>query len=88
MLPYIEAAMAMGMNTRKRLLRVELPLSHANHYGGNPNGHGIDCWYRYTCCIDRGRRFRAILFLLGIDRNNTELIILGAIPAALLGDFI
>ena len=60
----IEAAKAMGMNSWRRLIKVELPLA--------------------TIVALIGAGGLGSLILLGIDRSDNSLILLGAIPAALL----
>ncbi|MGR5942112.1 ABC transporter permease subunit [Bacillus pacificus] len=43
----IEAAKAMGMNSWRRLWKVELPLAFTNYYGRYSYGNGINCWNGY-----------------------------------------
>ena len=78
-----EAAMAMGMNTTKRLLRVELPLAMPVMMAGIRTAMVLIIGTATLAALI-GAGGLGDIILLGIDRNNTELIILGAIPAALL----
>ena len=79
----IEAAMAMGMNTRKRLLKVELPLAMPIIMAGIRTAMVLIIGTATLAALI-GAGGLGDLILLGIDRNNSELILLGAIPAALL----
>ncbi len=79
----IEAAMAMGMNTRKRLLKVELPLAMPVIMAGIRTAMVLIIGTATLAALI-GAGGLGDLILLGIDRNNSELILLGAIPAALL----
>ena len=78
-----EAAMAMGMNTRKRLLKVELPLAMPVIMAGIRTAMVLIVGTATLAALI-GAGGLGDIILLGIDRNNTELIVLGAIPAALL----
>src|SRR5699024_6611103 len=79
----IEAAMAMGVNTRKRLLKVELPLAMPVMMAGIRTAMVLIIGTTtLAALIGAGGLWD--LILRGIDRNNSALIILGAIPAALL----
>jgi osmoprotectant transport system permease protein len=79
----IEAAMAMGMNTRRRLLMVELPLAMPIIMAGIRTAMVLIIGTATIAALI-GAGGLGDIILLGIDRNNTSLIILGAIPAALL----
>jgi osmoprotectant transport system permease protein len=79
----IEAAMAMGMNTRRRLLKVELPLAMPIIMAGIRTAMVLIVGTTTIAALI-GAGGLGDIILLGIDRNNTSLIILGAIPAALL----
>ncbi|MVP01045.1 osmoprotectant update ABC transporter permease/substrate-binding subunit OpuFB [Paenibacillus lutrae] len=79
----IEASRAMGMNSRKRLLKVELPLALPVILAGIRTATVLII-STATLAALIGAGGLGELILLGIDRNDSALIILGAIPAALL----
>lgn len=79
----IEAARAMGMNTRKRLLKVELPLAMPVIMAGIRTAMVLIIGTATLAALI-GAGGLGDLILLGIDRNNSALILLGAIPAAIL----
>ncbi|GHI00291.1 osmoprotectant update ABC transporter permease/substrate-binding subunit OpuFB [Neobacillus kokaensis] len=79
----IEAARAMGMNSRKRLIRVEIPLAMPVIMAGIRTAMVLIVGTATLAALI-GAGGLGDLILLGIDRNNTNLILLGAIPAALL----
>lgn len=79
----IEAARAMGMNNRKRLLKVELPLAMPVIMAGIRTAMVLIVGTATLAALIGAGGLGEII-LLGIDRNNTMLIVLGAIPAALL----
>lgn len=79
----IEAANAMGMNGRKRLLKVELPLAMPVIMAGIRTAMVLIIGTATIAALI-GAGGLGDIILLGIDRNNTSLIVLGAIPAALL----
>lgn len=79
----IEAARAMGMNPRKRLIRIELPLAMPILMAGIRTAMVLIVGTATLAALI-GAGGLGDLILLGIDRNNTNLILLGAIPAALL----
>jgi len=79
----IEAAEAMGMNTRKRLIKVELPLAMPVIMAGIRTAMVLIVGTTTLAALI-GAGGLGDIILLGIDRNDTNLIILGAIPAALL----
>ncbi|KZE39888.1 glycine/betaine ABC transporter permease [Bhargavaea cecembensis] len=79
----IEAAQAMGMNTRRRLLKVEMPLAMPVIMAGIRTSTVLIIGTATLAALI-GAGGLGDLILLGIDRNNTALIVLGAIPAALL----
>lgn len=79
----IEASKAMGMNQVKRLQRVELPLATPVIMAGIRTAMVLIIGTATLAALI-GAGGLGDLILLGIDRNNSALIILGAIPAALL----
>ncbi|MBY8914941.1 ABC transporter permease/substrate-binding protein, partial [Bacillus sp. YC2] len=79
----IEAARAMGMNSRKRLGKVELPLAMPVIMAGIRTAMVLIIGTATLAALI-GAGGLGDLILLGIDRNNTELILIGAIPAAIL----
>lgn len=79
----LEAADAMGMNSRKRLVRVELPLAMPIIMAGIRTAMVLIVGTATLAALIGGGGLGDII-LLGIDRNNTSLILLGAIPSALL----
>lgn len=79
----VEAAMAMGMNNRKRLMKVELPLALPVMMAGIRTAMVLIVGTATLAALI-GAGGLGDIILLGIDRNNTSLIILGAIPAAIL----
>ena len=79
----IEAARAMGMNRRQRLLKVELPLATPVIMAGIRTAMVLIIGTATLAALI-GAGGLGDIILLGIDRNNSSLIILGAIPAAFL----
>ncbi|MED5100142.1 osmoprotectant update ABC transporter permease/substrate-binding subunit OpuFB [Niallia circulans] len=79
----IEAARAMGMNTRRRLFKVEIPLAMPVIMAGIRTAMVLIVGTATLAALI-GAGGLGDIILLGIDRNNTNLILLGAIPAALL----
>ncbi|NHM30228.1 osmoprotectant update ABC transporter permease/substrate-binding subunit OpuFB [Neobacillus terrae] len=79
----IEAARAMGMNKRQRLLKVELPLATPVIMAGIRTAMVLIVGTATLAALI-GAGGLGDIILLGIDRNNSSLIILGAIPAAIL----
>lgn len=79
----IEAAQAMGMDSRKRLIRVEIPLAMPVIMAGIRTAMVLIVGTATLAALI-GAGGLGDIILLGIDRNNTNLILLGAIPAALL----
>ncbi|SET47149.1 osmoprotectant transport system permease protein [Oceanobacillus limi] len=79
----IEAAMAMGMNTTKQLWKVELPIAMPVIMAGIRTAMVLIVGTATLAALI-GAGGLGDIILLGIDRNNSALIILGAIPAALL----
>ncbi|MCM3712009.1 osmoprotectant update ABC transporter permease/substrate-binding subunit OpuFB [Sporosarcina luteola] len=79
----IEAATAMGMNRRKRLTKVELPLAMPVIMAGIRTSMVLIVGTATLAALI-GAGGLGDLILLGIDRNSPSLIVLGAIPAALL----
>lgn len=79
----LEAARAMGMNSRKRLLKVELPLALPVMMAGIRTAMVLIVGTATLAALI-GAGGLGDIILLGIDRNDHNLIILGAIPAALL----
>jgi len=78
-----EAATAMGMNTYKRLVKVELPLAMPVMMAGIRTAMVLIVGTATLAALI-GAGGLGDIILLGIDRNNPALIVLGAIPAALL----
>lgn len=78
-----EAATAMGMTTWKRLTKVELPLAMPVIMAGIRTSMVLIVGTATLAALI-GAGGLGDLILLGIDRNNPSLIVLGAIPAALL----
>ena len=78
-----EAAKALGMNTRRRLLKVELPLAMPVIMAGIRTSTVLIIGTATLAALI-GAGGLGDLILLGIDRNNPSLIVLGAIPAAIL----
>lgn len=78
-----EAAIAMGMNTSKRLMKVELPLAMPVMMAGIRTAMVLIVGTATLAALI-GAGGLGDIILLGIDRNNAALIVLGAIPAALL----
>lgn len=79
----IEAAEAMGMSTSKRLAKVELPLAMPVIMAGIRTAMVLIVGTATLAALI-GAGGLGDIILLGIDRNNTSLIVLGAIPAAIL----
>lgn len=79
----IEAARAMGMNKRRRLIKVELPLAIPVIMAGIRTAMVLIVGTATLAALI-GAGGLGDIILLGIDRNNSELIVLGAIPAAIL----
>lgn len=79
----IEAAKAMGMNDWKRLVKVELPLAMPVIMAGVRTAMVLIVGTATLAALI-GAGGLGDIILLGIDRNNSTLIVLGAIPAALL----
>lgn len=85
-LTLLEAASGMGMNRRKRLIKVELPLAMPVIMAGIRTAMVLIIGTATLAALIGAGGLGEII-LLGIDRNNMFLIILGAIPAALLAIF-
>ncbi len=81
-----EAATAMGMNTMKRLAKVELPLAMPVIMAGIRTAMVLIVGTATLAALI-GAGGLGDIILLGIDRNNMSLIVLGAVPAALLALF-
>lgn len=79
----IEAARAMGMNDSRRLFKVELPLAMPVIMAGIRTAMVLIIGTATLAALI-GAGGLGDIILLGIDRNNSALILLGAIPAALL----
>jgi len=79
----IEAADAMGMNSRRRLIKVEIPLAMPVMMAGIRTAMVLIVGTATLAALI-GAGGLGELILLGIDRNNAQLILLGAIPSALL----
>lgn len=78
-----EAARAMGMNRRQQLMKVELPLAMPVIMAGIRTGMVLIVGTATLAALI-GAGGLGDIILLGIDRNNSALIVLGAVPAALL----
>lgn len=78
-----EAALAMGMNRSKRLVKVELPLAMPVMMAGIRTAMVLIVGTATLAALI-GAGGLGDIILLGIDRNNTALILIGAIPAAML----
>lgn len=78
-----EAATAMGMNTWKRLVKVELPLAMPVIMAGIRTAMVLIVGTATLAALI-GAGGLGDIILLGIDRNNPSLIVLGAVPAACL----
>ncbi|XZF77749.1 ABC transporter permease/substrate-binding protein [Bacillus sp. AL-1R] len=86
----LEAATGLGMNGRQRLFKVELPLALPVIMAGIRTAMVIIVGTATIAALI-GAGGLGSLILLGIDRNDMNLIIIGAIPSALLAimfDFI
>ncbi|WAA09579.1 osmoprotectant update ABC transporter permease/substrate-binding subunit OpuFB [Fervidibacillus albus] len=79
----IEAAQAMGMNSRRRLMKVEIPLAMPVIMAGIRTAMVLIVGTATLAALI-GAGGLGDIILLGIDRNDTYLILLGAIPAAVL----
>lgn len=78
-----EAATAMGMNPWKRLVKVELPLAMPIIMAGIRTAMVLIVGTATLAALI-GAGGLGDIILLGIDRNNPSLIVLGAVPAACL----
>lgn len=78
-----EAARAMGMNRRQQLMKVELPLAMPVIMAGIRTGMVLIVGTATLAALI-GAGGLGDIILLGIDRNNSALIVLGAVPSALL----
>src|SRR5699024_2427733 len=79
----IEAADGLGMSRFKRLTKIELPLALSVIMAGIRTAMVLIVGTTTLAALI-GAGGLGDLILLGIDRNNGQLILLGAIPAALL----
>lgn len=79
----VEASEAMGMNRSKRLFKVQLPLAMPVIMAGIRTAMVLIIGTATLAALI-GAGGLGDLILLGIDRNDNYLILLGAIPAALL----
>ncbi|MGG2092320.1 ABC transporter permease/substrate-binding protein [Bacillus sp. S13(2024)] len=82
----IEAARAMGMNGWRRLWKVEIPLAWPFIMAGIRTAMVLIVGTATLAALIGGGGLGRLI-LLGIDRNDHALILLGAIPAALLALF-
>ncbi|MFA7745329.1 ABC transporter permease/substrate-binding protein [Salinicoccus roseus] len=82
----VEAARGIGMKPMRRLTKVELPIAMPVIMAGIRTAMVLIIGTATLAALI-GAGGLGDLILLGIDRNNTSLIILGAIPAALLAIF-
>ncbi|WP_027108080.1 ABC transporter permease/substrate-binding protein [Lacticigenium naphthae] len=78
-----EAADAMGMSHRRKLLKVQIPIAMPVIMAGIRNAMVLIIGTATIAALI-GAGGLGSLILLGIDRGNNALILLGAIPAALL----
>ncbi len=78
-----EAASGIGMNTFRQLTKVEIPLAMPVIMAGIRTAMVLIIGTA-TLAAFIGAGGLGDLILLGIDRNNTSILLLGAIPAALL----
>ena len=79
----IEAADAMGMNRFRKLIKVEIPIAMPVIMAGIRNAMVLIIGTATIASLI-GAGGLGSLILLGIDRGNNYLILLGAIPAAVL----
>ena len=79
----IEAAKGIGMKPMRRLTKVELPIAMPVMMAGIRTAMVLIIGTATLAALI-GAGGLGDLILLGIDRNNTSLILIGAIPAALL----
>ncbi|MEG0679614.1 MAG: ABC transporter permease, partial [Carnobacterium sp.] len=79
----VEAADAMGMDRFRKLLKVEIPLAMPIIMAGIRNAMVLIIGTATIAALI-GAGGLGSLILLGIDRGNNYLILLGAVPAALL----
>lgn len=79
----VEASEAMGMNRLRRLMKVQIPLAMPMIMAGIRTSMVLIIGTATLAALI-GAGGLGSLILLGIDRNNHQLILLGAIPAALL----
>ncbi|MGY3777148.1 ABC transporter permease/substrate-binding protein [Isobaculum melis] len=79
----IEASEAMGMNRLRRLMKVQIPIAMPMMMAGIRTSMVLIIGTATLAALI-GAGGLGSLILLGIDRNNHQLILLGAIPAALL----
>lgn len=79
----IEAAKGIGMKPMRRLTKVELPIAMPVIMAGIRTAMVLIIGTATLAALI-GAGGLGDLILLGIDRNNTSLILIGAIPAALL----
>src|SRR5699024_1526134 len=82
----IEAARGKGMKTGRRLSKVELPLAMPVMMADIRTAMVLIIGTATLAALI-GAGGLGDLILLGIDRNNSSLILLGAIPAAILAIF-
>ncbi|UTR08301.1 ABC transporter permease/substrate-binding protein [Alkalihalobacillus sp. LMS6] len=82
----IEAAKGMGMNGRKRLLKVELPLAMPTVMAGIRTSMVLIVGTATLAALVGGGGLGQII-MLGIQRTSNEYILFGALPAALLALF-
>ncbi|MDQ7176654.1 ABC transporter permease, partial [Staphylococcus chromogenes] len=79
----VEAAKGIGMKPMRRLTKVELPLAMPVIMAGIRTAMVLIIGTATLAALI-GAGGLGDLILLGIDRNNTSLILIGAIPAAIL----
>ncbi|RQW20390.1 ABC transporter permease/substrate-binding protein [Bacillus sp. C1-1] len=82
----VEAARGMGMNSRKRLLKVELPLAMPTVMAGIRTSMVLIVGTATLAALVGGGGLGQII-MLGIQRTSNEYILFGALPATLLALF-
>lgn len=87
---YMTASRAMGMNRMQQLLKIQIPLAMPVIMAGIRTAAVLIIGTATLASLVGGGGLGSFI-LLGLDRNNVNLILLGAVPAALLAvmtDFI
>jgi len=81
--PVVEAAKGIGMTTRQCLMQVQLPLALPTIYAGIRTAAVINVGIATLCALIGAGGLGEFIFR-GISLNNSEMVIAGALPAALL----